>query len=254
MGLEHKEQSFIGNGEALIKPYGSPETDGWRIIGNCGNFSLAHAEDEKFVLNSRNSAGGKANSITKISAVTLTANIWDRISTNIALGTKGASALVASGSAVSEVHYGWHAADRRIPLNHLSPTNIVVKDSTDVTTYVLNTDYTVSSIGLITVLSTGAITDGQELHISYDYVEYNKIESLINSGIEYAVKFYGLNAAQSDTPVVVEMYKVKFGAAGEMPMISEDFVSLDLAAEILADDSIVGAGLSQYYTVKQVEA
>ena len=253
MGLEHKEQSFIGAGEVFVKPYGSPETDGWRLVGNCGALSIAHAEDEKFVLDSRNSAGGKANSITRISAVTLAANMWDRTSTNIALGAKGTAAAVASGAAVSEVQYGWHAVDRRIILNHLNPTSIVVKDVTDVTTYVLNTDYTIDSLGLITVLSTGAITDGQELHISYSYAAYNKIEALVNSGIEYAVKFYGLNAAQSDTPVVVEMYKVKFGAAGEVSMISDDFVSLDISGEVLSDSSIVGAGLSKYYTIKQVE-
>lgn len=253
MGLEHKEQSFIGAGEVFVKPYGSPETDGWRLIGNCGALTLAHSEDEKFVLNFRNSAGGKANSRTMISAVTLSANIYDRTAVNLAMGAKGTAAAVTSGSATNEVQYGWHAADRRIILNHLNPTSIVVKNSAEVVTYVLNTDYTVSN-GLITVLSTGAITNGQELHISYSYAAYNKIEALVNSGIEYAVKFYGLNAAQSDTPVVISMHKVKFGAAGEMSMISEDFVSLDVTGEILADETIVTAGLSKYYSIKQVEA
>jgi len=252
MSLFLKEQSFMGNGDFLVKPY--DDTDGYRKIGNCGEMKLAHTEDEKFVLDYTNSAGGKANSKTIITGVALSLSMYDRTASNIAMGSKGTAAAIASGAAVSEVHKGWHAEDRRIVLDHLSPTSIVVKDVTDVTTYVLDTDYTVSSVGLITILSTGSIGDGDTLHISYSYGAYNNVEALINSGIEYTCKFYGMNSAQSDTPVVITAHRVKFGASDEMSMISEDFVPLDITGEVLVDDTKVGGSLSKYYVVQQVEA
>jgi hypothetical protein len=252
MSLDLKEQSFIGNGRVFAKPVAGGS--GFREIGNCGGLTISHTEEEKSVLDFTNSAGGKANSLTRISAVTMNVSMFDRTAVNAALGSKGTAALVASGSAVSEVHEGWHAADERILLDHLTPTAITVKDVTDVTTYTLDADYTVDTDGAIAILSTGSIGDGDTLHISYSYVEYNKVEALVTAGVEYEVKFYGLNAAQEDTPVVVTAYKVKFGAAAETALISEDFVPMDITGEIIKDVTKVAAGVSKYYKIQQVEA
>ncbi|SDP69722.1 phage tail tube protein [Desulforhopalus singaporensis] len=56
-------------------------------------------------------------------------------------------------------------------LNHIDISNLVIKDETDTTTYVLDTDYEIvdAKLGLIKVLSTGSISGGDTLHASYSY-------------------------------------------------------------------------------------
>lgn len=49
--------------------------------------------------------------------------------------------------------------------------NVIVKDATDVTTYVENTDYWVQyDSGRIVRNATGSITSGQNVHVTYDYL------------------------------------------------------------------------------------
>ena len=54
-------------------------------------------------------------------------------------------------------------------LANLDVSSVVVKDETDTTTYVLDTDYEIvdAALGLIKTLSTGSIGDGDTLHVSY---------------------------------------------------------------------------------------
>ena len=245
------EFSYIGKGEILVAPYDG--SAGLRKIGNVKDLKFSVSEEEKSVQDYQSSGGGKANSISRITGVSLAVSMMDRIAENIALATKGASSAVAAGAATDEVHTGYHGQYIAL-LNHVVPTSIVVKDSTAVTTYVLDTDYTVDANGLIKILSTGSITDGETLKVSYSYVAHNAVQALVNAGIEYKAVFVGLNEAQSDKPVVVTVHRLKFGAAKDYSLISDDFSPLDIEGQALKDAAITGAGLSQYFKVQQQEA
>jgi len=244
------EFSYIGKGRILVAPYDG--TAGLRPVGNVSELKFSPGEEEKSIQDYQNSGGGKANSVRRVSGVEISMSLYDRIAENIALVTKGAATAVASGSATDEQHKGFHG--QYISLDrHMTPTSIVVKDVTGVTTYVLNTDYTVDADGLIKILSTGAIGDGDTLKISYSYVAHNAVQALVNSGAEYRVVFVGLNEAQTDKPVTVTAHRLKFGAADSLDFIGDDFSPMAVKGEALKDSSITGAGLSQYFTVQQVE-
>jgi len=242
--------SYIGKGKFLIAPYDA--TGGLRPIGNVSNLEISVAEEEKFIGEFQSSGGGKANSIRRITGVSLNVSMIDRIAENIALAFKGSTTSVTGAAVVSEVHKGWHGKyfvlDKPIGV-----TAIVVKDITDVTTYSAVTDYNVASDNSITVLSTGTITDGQVLHVSYSFTVHNRIETLTNSGIEYKGVFMGLNEAQSDKQVIVTIHRLKFGAASAFALISDDFSPMDIIGEALSDGTIVTAGLSKYFKVQQGE-
>ncbi|HCU52899.1 MAG TPA: hypothetical protein DIC36_00975 [Gammaproteobacteria bacterium] len=125
---------------------------------------------------------------------------------------------------------------------------MVVKDSAETTTYVLNTDYIISAAGII-VLSTGAITDGQTIHYSLSTGASNKIEALTNLGKDRVLIFEGLNTAQSCAKHNIKLHKVVLGPAGDFSWIGEDFSTLQINGSVLADTSITTAGLSQYFRI-----
>ena len=82
----------------------------------------------------------------------------------------------AAASATAEVVEGYH--DLFSKLANVKVSNVVVKDATDVTTYVAGTDYVLhADEGMIEILSTGSIGDGDTLHVSYDYAAQKKVES-----------------------------------------------------------------------------
>ena len=70
--------------------------------------------------------------------------------------------------------------------------NIVVTDNTGVTTYVLNTDYTVQlgadGFTRIARIATGAIGDGEEVHVDYEYTPNVSKKLTFNTGGTKAYK------------------------------------------------------------------
>lgn len=115
-------------------------------------------------------------------------------------------------------------------------------------TLVVTTDYTVSAAGIY-IESTAAFTAGQGLTIDYTKKAGSVVEALVESAGSYTLIFDGLNEAQSDKPVVVTLHKLKLGPLREYGLISDDFASLEVSGEVLKDDTITGAGLSQYFKV-----
>jgi len=67
-------------------------------------------------------------------------------------------------------------ADNRATLAHPQVSGVVVKNTSGTTTYVSGTDYTLDAAnGVITRITTGAITAGQSLKVSYDYADPTKV-------------------------------------------------------------------------------
>lgn len=77
------------------------------------------------------------------------------------------------------------------------------------------------------------------------------IEALTNSGKEYELIFNGLNENDGSNPLRQTIYRVSLPYRG-MSMIGDDFGKLDMTASVLADTSIVGAGLSQYMKTQMI--
>lgn len=82
----------------------------------------------------------------------------------------------AAGSVTDEAVTGYH--DKFTPLANVKVSTVVVTNDTGVTTYVADTDYVVhADEGMIEILSTGSITDGQALLVDYDYAAQKKVSS-----------------------------------------------------------------------------
>lgn len=84
--------------------------------------------------------------------------------------------------------------------------------------------------------STGsAITNGQDLEANYE-AQAESINTVFTAPNYYSYwVFDGLNRADDDSPVIIEMYKARFDPTS-FPIINEDYAEYELKGNLLFDD------------------
>ena len=122
-------------------------------------------------------------------------------------------------------------------------------DAVPTTTYVEGTDYEINlATGSIKALSTGSISDAQTVFVDYTFATYETVESVTSSAapVRWA-RFEGLNTADGDKAVVVDMYKMSMKPLAELGLINEEITQLAVESDLLSD-SLRSTG-SKYFTV-----
>lgn len=143
-----------------------------------------------------------------------------------------------------------------VGVKYLDQTTVVVKDDTDATTYVLDTDYSLnyqpnSGMTTITALPGGAITAGATLHVTGDNATYEaiKIEAFTKNKVECSLRF--VSCAANGISYEYFFHKVSLRASGDMTLKnSTEFATLAFEGKILADESIVGTGASKLLRIE----
>lgn len=240
MSFLGKRRSYLGSGVLQSKLYGV--AGGYASMGAQQSISLGYEFDDKRQSNTQRPGGGTRNVVRRITQGKMSVELMDFSLANLALAFLGDMSTVAAGT-VTAVDYTAYT-DALVPLAHVSPTSVVVKDSTEVITYVAGTDYEVWESGLY-ILGSGAITDAQALKVSYSYGAQEVLEMIMNSGKEYSLIFSGLNEAESDVAGVLYVHRAKPSPAQEWQLIGDDFGTLQIEFELL-QDSTKGAGESAY--------
>ena len=239
------DQSYIGKGEVF--------EDG-RFIGNVSELKFSFEEEKKEQADFTTGGGGLANSITRIKTVGISLTAVDFSDDNLALATYGTKTDVTATAVTDEsVMSPADVADgdRLMEVANVIDTSIapVVTSDPAGTTYVEGTDYTFNAAGII-ILSGGAITAALALLVSYTKKAVGVIETLTNTAAERRLVFVGLNEAQSGAPMVITVYRAKFGPTSELSLIGDDFGSIAIAGDSLSDASIVAAGKSKFFNIK----
>lgn len=228
-------EAYIGSGIVYIAG---------RDVGNCSNVNFSIEQETKTQRNYRG-GGGNAASVTNVTAVKLSMELNNFSNKNLALALRGLietiTADAVSNESVTAVHDGMAATAFMLDKD----LTVTVTDNTDVTTYTVGTDYEVTPAG-IKALSTGTITDGQELHVSYTKKAGNVLQALVDSGVDVPVVLDGINDS-SGKPYVVKVHRWKPSPTSGLGLISDDFSSFSIEGEVLADESIVAAGKSKFF-------
>lgn len=238
---------YIGKGKVYLRRKGVAEA--MRFLGNVTNLTLDISETVKETKDFTQSGGGTDCQVRRIDKVEANMSIQCFSEKNWALAVLGTASAVAAGSIVDEVVTAY--LDGFIKLLHTGPyTNVVVTNSAGSTTYVANTDYIVTNGG-ITIPATGsAITAAQSLKVDYDYPAQAKVEAMTGTAPVMEFIFDGVNEAESDKTVRVQVHKIKFGPVAQLPLITDEFGNLTLKGEVLKDTTITTSGLSQYFVVR----
>lgn len=155
---------------------------------------------------------------------------------NLALALFGTPAAVVGGTVVAEaLPVGLVDLDyARVANPDISVVSITDSAATPAT-LVAGTDYAITSAphGTIQILNVGAYV--QPFVVAYTYGTYDNVPMFTQSPVEHWVKFDGLNTANTNRPVVVELYRVVFDPLDTMDLITDTILDLKLAGNALYD-------------------
>lgn len=215
-------------------------------IGNVSVLSLEIAEDEKTLTDYTQPGGGQWASVSRVTGVNASMTLHDLDPVNLARQVYGSTSDTASGSQTDEAHVAYQGG--LIRLAHPSPTAVTVTSDPSGTTYTPGEDYEVRKEGIF--ILDGLIDDGDPLLISYSYAAYSAVEALTSGALIYELAFGGLNEADNNSPVVLDIYRLKVSAAKSLGFVGDDFASLEVTGKVLMDPTKTGAGLSKYFRVQ----
>lgn len=118
------------------------------------------------------------------------------------------------------------------------------------TALVAGTDYEVRQGGVYFLAAAG-IQAGAALTVDYSHLAYDVVQALTTGGATIELSFEGLNEADSNNPVLIDVWKLSLGASDALSLIGDNFGALTLKGTVQAD-ATKGAGLSQYYRVQML--
>lgn len=245
-------QYTLGKGKLYFAPFatGTEEPKGERFFGNVSEFNLT-IEEEK--LEHYASTGGIRQ---KDASISLQVNrsgsiVTDEISSdNLALFFFGStSSLAVTGTtvtdeAISAVEQGRYyqlgvsdanpTGARELDVHTAPSTNVIVTDDGgSPVTFVEGDDYTIDMVlGRLFIVEGGAITDGTNLKVSYK-TKTSTRERILSGGtaISGQLRFIADNPAGPNRDYL--MPSVTISPSGDYALISEEWMTINLSAEIL---------------------
>jgi hypothetical protein len=238
---------FIGTGKISLAPYSSGATFGareFRKIGNSSVFEYSFSEEKKELKDFQDPAGGVDSSFTRVDKVEGKIDIRQISAANLALSLWGTTAALNATAITGEAHV--INAGAFIPTDRIINTGtapVVKKGAT-----VIDTDDYVVSAGGITIaatITTAGVVDGDNITIDYTPKASADVQSLVSAAPDVSVMFEGINAVDSKV-ATAKIWKAKLGVASNVSMIGEDFATLSISFVVQKDETVTGAGLSQF--------
>ena len=215
-------------------------------IGNA-QAELAIEEEEQTQPDFTSVAGGNACVIKDISSVNLNLGIFNFSYENMALAVFGVNSKKVAGSFTSGTPDNFTVFNgEALSVLDKIPTNLTAVVKVGATTYLQNTDYTVTAGGIL-VISGSALDIAIAANLSvpprlaataeYAYGAENVIEALEASGKTYAVRIVGANRADNAKPEIWDIWKISTGPAASFNVITREFGQVDIVASVLPDDT-----------------
>ena len=159
---------------------------------------------------------------------------------NLALALYGAKTTQAGSSVTGEVLPSGLAVSDYVRLKYPEVSSVVVKDSAGVpATLVANTDYEISSAnhGTLKIKNLGAYV--QPFKVDYTYGAHDYTLMFGTAPVDRWLRFEGLNTADENKPVLIELYKVSLDPTDELAAIQDNLGGLPMTGNALYDDKKV---------------
>lgn len=246
----------LTSGQVYLRVAGSAAP--LRAIGNVTQLDLAISEDEKAVTDYTTPGGGTWSSVSRINDVIATMILTDLDPINLARAVYGSETDTAVTVVTAELHGAVQGGLVRLAHPIDTTKTVTVKYGTDATiatataTGVAMTDYEVRPEGIVILGGAiGIANTSDAIKVSYTSSAYSAIEALTTGSQVFELSFGGLNEANSNTPVILDIYKLKLSAAKSLGMITTDFANLELTGKVLMDSTKTG-GVSKYFKVSMV--
>ena len=223
-------------------------------LGEAPTFTIGKTAPSVEMNTTRNVSRGVAYRMAQSKSANLNIELQTLSDFNLQLLTSGSWTEAIAGSAV----VGWVAPTNlvvgqviKLPAHNVSA--VAVKDSTGSPKTVPPASYEVDPMAGTIVLKD--ITTGgpyvQPFKVDYTPGAIKTLGALKVADKEYTVQFNGINAYDSER-VIVEVFRFRFAAEGDMALKSTEFGTYQLAGSILQDEtrSEASAGGQYYRLVK----
>jgi len=209
-----------------------------RSPGNVADLKLSLKTEEQEHFESQSSQRSLDHRMIKSKSATVSMSVEEFTKENLALALYG-TAVASTGGTVTNEPIGGAVpmVGDRYFLAHPKVTTLVVKDSAATPTVLtLGTQYTVDTdFGAVQFLDTTGLT--APFKASYAFGDVSEIGIFTQPLPERYLRLEGLNTAQSNARVLVELYRVAFDPLKELALISNDYNKFDLEGSLLADSS-----------------
>lgn len=255
------EEYFSGQGVVMIGTRdANGKAAGLRPVGNCPSLSIKNATSVLEHKESTTGARGTDKRLTTEIKVTLDMTLENFNSKNLAQAIRGTVTSI-TGATVSDVAYKAYSG-LVTPLAHIKLSSVVVKQgATTLTPFVDDTtdwDYKVNTEAGSLLFNGGANVDlltytagSADVLVSYTYASQQSVGAFTTGQAELFLRFEGLNTAEGDVPVVVDVFRFTVDPTQDLSLISDALQQFVLSGSVLKDSKqSVG---SQYYAVKKVD-
>ena len=224
--------SFLGSGDLYIDRLSDAGVaQGAKIAGATTKFALnTESELKEQTGKGRDNYGQVIASATIPGKTTLGLTINQLDAENMALAFLGDVSAFTQASASGQTADVTAIADRFVEVGFEQIGNVVVKDETDTETYVPGTDYELNTrLGMIKVLSTGDISAGDVLHLTFDVaaVSASKVTGSTSPIVRCKLVLDGKNYVNGKN-CRVTVFDARLKPNTEVDFLSDDFLPLEL--------------------------
>lgn len=173
--------------------------------------------------------------LTTETKASLSMTVENFISANLADALRGADTEIAGGTATDVAVKAY--LGKVISLPHVQISAVTVSDGA--TPLVAGKDYWVNKeAGSIKFAPTiTGVTNGDELLVDYTYAKQIRVDALTEGAKELYMRFEGLNTAEDNDPVVVEVFKFLTDPLKELSLVSDGIQQFTLEGSVLADST-----------------
>jgi hypothetical protein len=203
----------------------------WFWLGDVSALSIALSTES---FNHKESYSGKRSNVRRILTSqdgTINMTMHDHNGQNLALVLHGENTDTAAGSVTAEPLPAVIEAGQRVYLAHQNVSNVVMTGLVEGTDYEVDEDF-----GAVTFLLTPATPPTD---VAYDYGEVMSASMFTTEAPEIALKFEGLNLAENEQKVLVELFKVAVDPTSALSLINNDtsLAGLEVTGGVLLDTS-----------------
>lgn len=226
-------------------------------VGDVSAFTTKYTTDDVTHKESNTGQKGLTDSFTVGVACDFDMTMHQISPANLARVLRSTVVNTTAGSATAESLGATVAAGDQVRLANPGVSDVVITDSTGTPqTLVEGTDYTVdANFGKVTILNIGTYV--QPFKAAYSYKSRSAVGMFTVAQKKYALKYEGYNLAESNQPVIVDLYKVAPKILQELAWITtgNDVAGMPLSGSSLQDITKPATGsLGQYGSVTQVNA
>lgn len=227
---------FEGQGKLYVATATNGVPGPFRWCADVNELELQGEVENEEVFESYSGQNLLALRLAKQKTLNVSFNLREWLIDNLAMAFYGTSATIAAGSVTSEALPATLAKGDIARLEHQQVKTVVLTDSamaalTEGTDYTVNADF--GHVEIISDLSTYTLP----ITAAYDYQGGKNVTMFTQPAQERWLRFEGLNRADSNAPVLVELYRVRTDPTSSAGLISDEVADLAIEGGVLYDSN-----------------